>query len=186
MKKFKLFLLTWVVSILSIGSFTNAKYEFVKDITFACNQDASYSLNVINSPWLYKVIVTDSSWRDIKYVTFRCPNDWNKFIINWSNNFVFDYWWTAKCSIYLTNSSFYWEGCASAVLYKDVPVFNFWWPSALTPAVDWLRWTVNQIIPYVIFIWIWVLLAILWFYAIRWLVNWIWRKINSVFSSKKR
>ena len=60
-----------------------------------------------------------------------------------------------------------------------------WWYSALTPAIDWLRGTVYEIIPYVVYIWIWVLIAVIWFYAIRWLVNWIWWKVKSNFSSKR-
>ena len=186
MKKLKFLLLWWIITLLSIGSFSNAWYEFVKNITFgSCNQYSSIaSLGVIDSPWLYKVVVTDSWWRSIQYAQFKCPNDWNKFRINWSNNFIFDYWWTAQCSFYLANSSFYWEGCPSAVLYKNVPVFDFWGNSALSPAITWVKDVAFQMIPFVIYVVIWLLVCSIWFVVIRWLLSWLWLKIKSIFSSK--
>lgn len=60
-----------------------------------------------------------------------------------------------------------------------------WWRDWLTPAINWLKGTVFELIPYVVFIWIWMLLATIWFYAIRRLVNWLIWKINSNFKSKR-
>ena len=57
--------------------------------------------------------------------------------------------------------------------------------SSLTPAINWLKDVVYEVIPYVVYIWIWLLLSIIWFYAVRWLVNWLWWKINSYFNSKR-
>ena len=57
--------------------------------------------------------------------------------------------------------------------------------SALTPAIDWLHETVKQLIPLVVYLWIWILVVTLWFIAIRWLVNWMSNWIKSKFSSKR-
>ena len=38
-----------------------------------------------------------------------------------------------------------------------------------------------ELIPYVIYLWIWILIVTVWFYAIRWLVNWVSNKINNNF-----
>lgn len=88
-------------------------------------------------------------------------NGWNSWWNEWWNEW-WDEWW---------NEWWNWS--------------DLWLISHLTPAVNWLWDTVVELIPYIVYIWIWVLLFTLWFYAIRRLVNWLSWKINSNFKSKR-
>lgn len=58
--------------------------------------------------------------------------------------------------------------------------------SQLTPVVDWLENTIVEFIPYIVYIGLWVLSALLWFIAIKWLVNWTRSKSLWVFSSRRK
>lgn len=55
-----------------------------------------------------------------------------------------------------------------------------WFVSWILASLWWiilsLSSVISEFIPYVIYIWIWILSAIIWFVAIKWLINWIRRK----------
>lgn len=51
----------------------------------------------------------------------------------------------------------------------------------LQPALDGLKSVMMEFIPYVAYIWLWIIVACLWFVAIRWLVNWVRAKIFDAF-----
>lgn len=146
------------------------------------------------------------------FQSFTCWSDWRfKFVFvnkwQWSNytqrvtdNFINCTAWQVFDSSFFQEalndvsnpkplSDFNWFGFRSVTGW-DFSVKYFWSSdkmpvSALTPAINWLHDTVREIIPYIVYIWIWVLLAILWFYWIRRLVNRIVWKINSIFRSKR-
>lgn len=61
-----------------------------------------------------------------------------------------------------------------------------WWVSALNPIISSLQNTFLEFIPYIVYIWLWILGAVIWFFAIRWLVNWVRAKVYWTFSSWRR
>lgn len=54
-----------------------------------------------------------------------------------------------------------------------------WW--SLTPVISNLAITISEFIPYVIYVWFWILGAIIWFVAIRRLINWLRNKTLTPF-----
>lgn len=110
-----------------------------------------------------------------------------------------------RVRIYTNPNSFSWYNCWVVYNFPDwLPVYQITastdvpsrfpilsykvkWNSVwvFTPAVNWVKTTVNQIIPLMVYIWIGVLVVTLWFIAIRWLVNWMSNWIKSKFSSKR-
>lgn len=192
MKKLRLFLLTWIVSILSIVSFTNA--EDLKLLK-------SYTFNTSDSPSTIGINMSDycDSSDQLKYdsICVKISPIWDIW------NAWFDFGCThlqiktyltptcislsdVRCGCTSNNIKLYWSNFAwsSVFVYTKVPTLPIN-NQSLTPAINWLHDTVWEIIPYVLYIWIWVLLAILWFYWIRRLVNRIVWKINSIFRSKR-
>lgn len=168
MKKIKLFLLTWIVSILGIGCFTNANIFWDQKSVYSYQNLAQNTINASNlhCEWVWNVsyniwALNVSNWQyeyllKSKNCPFSIEGDIQWFRVNWLDN--------------------------HPTLYSYVSSTP---NSQMQPAINWLHDTVREIIPYIVYIWIWVLLAILWFYAVRWLVNRIARKINSVFRSKR-
>ena len=53
--------------------------------------------------------------------------------------------------------------------------------AALEPALDGLKAVMAEFIPYVAYIGLWIIVAVLGFVAIRWLVNWVRAKVFSSF-----
>lgn len=76
------------------------------------------------------------------------------------------------------------SSCPVYKLMKDSPLIP-WNTSSISPAIDWLVSVTWEFIPYVLYIWIGVLLFSIWFVAIRRLVNWFSSKIKKIFSSKR-
>ena len=60
-----------------------------------------------------------------------------------------------------------------------------WWnivPDwSLVAVITWVFSVFWELIPYVVYIWIWILIVTVWFYAIRRLVNWLSDKIHNNF-----
>ena len=71
-----------------------------------------------------------------------------------------------------------------------------WWSNSWNLLPDWvwnLTWiisslstTLNEFIPYLVYVWLWIISALIWFVAIKRLINWIRAKIFSSFSSWRR
>lgn len=167
MRNLKLFLLWWIFTLVWIFNFSSAwqiDYDFAwwSSIPLWLTCDFNNTELYINC--CEEVSCDHNQW-------FQYKISWLKDV-NSSNICLGDFKFLDQ--VYLED----WELSCFEVSDK-MPI------SALTPAIDWLKESTYQIIPYVIYIWIWVLLVTLWFYAIRWLVNWIVWKINSYFSSKR-
>jgi len=58
--------------------------------------------------------------------------------------------------------------------------------SSLEPIITSLSSVMTEFIPYVVYIGLWVLGAVIGFTAIRWLMNWTRAKVLGTFSSGKR
>lgn len=58
--------------------------------------------------------------------------------------------------------------------------------TALEPIITSLTSTITEFIPYVVYVWLGVLGAVVGFVAIKWLMNWTRAKVLGTFSSGKR
>lgn len=194
MQKLKLFLLWWIFTLVWIFNFSSAYQSSIECIDWTCNPSPFYeSAEAVNVCFSADEMISDDPDLDSDFyyylVTYYDRDDNIQFdVLNlWSTICISSLW-----SVYLQTPS----NISSLSWVISVEVWwiwndeNFWWTilnwfSDLTPAIDWLKVTIALLIPYVVYIWIWVLLAVLWFYAIRWLVNWMSNKINSYFKSKR-
>lgn len=53
--------------------------------------------------------------------------------------------------------------------------------ASLDIIIDWLEGVMAEFIPYVAHVGLGIIVAVLWFVAIRWLVNWVRAKVFSSF-----
>lgn len=53
--------------------------------------------------------------------------------------------------------------------------------ASLDVAINGLKGVMLEFIPYVAHVWLWIIVAVLGFVAIRWLVNWVRAKVFSSF-----
>lgn len=60
------------------------------------------------------------------------------------------------------------------------------WTTALQPIITSLGDTLTEFIPYVVYVGLGVLGAVIWFVAIKWLMNWTRAKVLWTFSSGRR
>lgn len=58
--------------------------------------------------------------------------------------------------------------------------------ASLEPIMTSLSETLTEFIPYVVYVGLWVLGAVIWFVAIKWLMNWTRAKVLGTFSSGRR
>lgn len=58
--------------------------------------------------------------------------------------------------------------------------------TAFDEIIGSLESTMAEFIPYVVYVWLGVLGAVIWFVAIKWLMNWTRAKVLWTFSSWKR
>lgn len=58
--------------------------------------------------------------------------------------------------------------------------------ATLQPVLTGIQTVMSEFIPYLIYISLGVLIATLWFVAIKWLMSWTSRRVTGVFSSKRR
>lgn len=58
--------------------------------------------------------------------------------------------------------------------------------TALEPIITSLTSTITEFIPYVVYVWLGVLGAVVGFVAVKWLMNWTRAKVLGTFSSGKR
>lgn len=61
-----------------------------------------------------------------------------------------------------------------------------WWTASLEPIVTSLSTTLTEFIPYVVYVGLGVLGAVIGFVAIKWLMNWTRAKVLGTFSSGRR
>lgn len=61
-----------------------------------------------------------------------------------------------------------------------------WGETALSGAISWLSGAVNEFIPYLVYITLWLLSAIIWFVAIKWLLRYTKWKTLGVFKSRRK
>lgn len=183
MKILKLFLLWWILSILSIGSFSNAesittscssfrKACSVSDYTYQLYNDVYSCFNIWNK--VEKVIITPNCSRSFNY------NDW--LVDYYDNHSCSDWPLTITNQSAICISSDNWSYTFDFVLKPLVS----WWTSNFTPIITWLTNSINEFIPYVAYVWLGVLWVLIWFFAIKRLINWVRWNTLSIFNSRRK
>lgn len=172
----KKYLLTLLVVWISFIWFSNANI-----ITTSCN---GYRSPCSINDYTYKI------WNDV-YSCFRVSDNIEKVVLTSTCNGFFDYsfwddWhWNESCldSFTFTNKSV-------VCVNSDDWTFSFnfvakplvsWGSSNFTPVLTSISSSISEFIPYIVYIGLWILGALIWFYAIRWFINWLRKKIFSSF-----
>jgi len=60
------------------------------------------------------------------------------------------------------------------------------WTATLEPVLGGLQSAVSEFVPYIVYIWLGVLVATIGFTAVRWLMNWTSAKIKGTFKGGRR
>lgn len=214
MGKLKILLLWWIFTLLWLFNFSNASNITFNGVDRTYSPSTvTFNSDFIASDFdsfCYIDYIENIEDHDQEDCLIELLNNDDHNIQFWYSKWIECENW--ECSIVVYDDFFWldipswtysvltdWDIAFSSFTLYDVPIDLWWnewwnewwndfilgWYSALTPAIDSLKGTVYQIIPFVVYISIWLLLSIIWFYAIRWLVNWLWIKINSVFKSKR-
>lgn len=84
----------------------------------------------------------------------------------------------------------------SSFVFKWISDNNAWWDNSwsllpwgesdLSWIISWLSDTINEFIPYLVYLGLWIITALIWFVAIRWLINRTSSKVRWTFSSWRR
>lgn len=179
MSKFKILLLGLVVSFLCIWAYSSAQCVSSvnlwgdmnpKFINIECSQNTQVDLTV-SCWWGWWIL----SFPNLPTWTIRNIN-YSEFISRLSS-----VWCNSSNVDFFSLKRYYqWGGCIVNYEQDWICVWTF------SPVINWLKSSVNEFIPYVVYVWLWILTSLLWFVAIRWLINWVKRKLLIVFSSRKR
>lgn len=184
----KLILSLLIIPLLSIVGYSSA--SFMKEFHWEFN---CFPWDIKNVQWNI-----NEWWIDVwEYKIINSPINNFRIEINDSINRPYEYNWLnfSVNSVFYTNwrITFYFP-CENLPTEDWKKVINFtvvssdyqppvveWWSSNITPVIVWLFGVYWELIPYVVYIWIWILIVTVWFYAIRRLVNWLSDKIHNNF-----
>lgn len=112
---------------------------------------------------------------DFNFMQAICVEPWNDWVA--SNDFCNQKWWWNE-----------WWNTWWNTWWNEW--WNEWWDSELiwqlSPVITWLENSINEFIPYVVYVWLGVLGVIIWFVAIKRLINRTRSKSLWVFSSRRR
>lgn len=124
-------------------------------------------------------------WSNPWFKTFRCSWNWTMTIsYNTSSSnglskdiscpWNFDIDWVDWINfIYRENSQ------SDFVIYVSSSATPSWY---FSPVVSWLLTSINEFIPYVVYVSLGILWVLIWFVAIRWLILWIRSKVFNSFN----
>ena len=175
MRYFKLLLL-WLLPLLTIGSFTSAQCTESFWITSCPNWKCV---------WTNLIWISCAWWSDFQ-ITYYCK-DWSSWPNSWVTDFVSSSsiwspcWWVWNLD-YFTFRRYYWWNQNCEVLYNSDKMCT----ETFTPVITWLWDSINEFIPYVVYVGLGILWALIWFFAIRRLINRVRRQTFWVFKSKRR
>lgn len=108
-----------------------------------------------------------------------------------SNYFLISYWYIVQ-SKYKRDSRIKFAISFILVLtsimptYPEVGTILSWGTAQLEPVITGVKSIMVEFIPYVIYIAIGVLIATLGFVAVKWLMNWMSRRVTWTFSSRRK
>ena len=105
--------------------------------------------------------------------------------------------YSKRCRIYFSNWGVYSNQCdwvpawTYSVQYNQWDCTNFRFSasiresivpvSSLSPVITWLSNSLSEFIPYIVYIWLAILGATIWFVWIKWLIRWVRVKILWIF-----
>lgn len=168
----------------------SVNWEEVYPINFQCwaenccianisSQKDSFTLEYCEDIWLIlnneECTFDEERWQRI------CILEWNTNITytsNNDNNTAFEYF---ELRIAMQDEQY------RITWIIELEWWEWWdnsWNDLISSAwviINWLENTVNEVIPYVVYIWLWILGLIIWFVAIRWLINFIRNNILTPF-----
>lgn len=198
MKKYLLTSLLWVFVL--FGAFASAEdYSVVwNDIEYSPSSFttewwvfsySSYSPNVWVD-WDYYIFSVDDSNSQHICCDELTPGDSS---IKACSSFPSCQWYELSAwtySVYsddMTFNSVSFSVGSSSVWWDD----SWWsllpnWESDLSWIISWLSDTINEFIPYLVYLGLWIITALIWFVAIRWLINRTSSKVRWTFSSWRR
>lgn len=176
-RMFKKFFLSLFITIIWFVGFSSANSFTVSSNTYLKTSDCVWTPTISSVGWDLICPFSNQCYSSIQCLgyMFSFPN-WG-----WTtNNVSFKVWdYNITCSSY---------PCSVTLL--DWSYFEFQAPpppllpggeEALSGAVTNLTNSVNEFIPYIVYIWLWILIACIWFVAIKRLINWLRAKIFSSF-----
>ena len=193
-KMFKKFFLSLLPLSLTALSFASAVWNF--DYTFTC----SSSSNCVLPNWDSAVFFDECvNWSDLDIVSNNSsPVDcapafiyssslgstpWKSsglYFVDWREYNLSSLW-------YICWFKLRWDVCESFPVTMSIKRVNYTPPllpggaKALSGAVTNLTNSVTEFIPYIVYIWLWILVVCIWFVSIKRLINWVRAKIFSSF-----
>lgn len=176
----KKYILSLLIVWLSFIGFSNAQFITISDWALCssyCSIDWFDSMS-LNRYWAVdlKLDCTYSSdysktFDNYTVVSYDTLKDWCQSSWNW------------EIKGFKIADVYNWAGLSNVeIVYKSskMPV------SQLSPVVNWLKTSINEFIPYIVYIWLWILWVLIWFYAIKRLLRYVKWSTFSVFSSRRK
>ena len=111
---------------------------------------------------------------------FWFTTDW---VMNWETDKSVSWFVYYSLSPISYSSSGWSSGWSSS---SSTPLLNSTWQAYLWNVLSWIQSVVSEFVPYMIYIALWILVVTLWFIAVKWLMNYAWNKVTSIFKSKRR
>ena len=146
--------------------------------------------NISVSVWTYTIVPSWVIGIDFISDTINCWVDIVRSTDWWYNSVEFmtlsNLWqylfWDYEWQLYYGRNCYnWWWSVIIRYIYPDPPLVPDW---TLNSVVGGVGSVVGEFIPYVVYIWFWVLIASLWFVAIKWLLSYLYQKVKKTFRSK--
>lgn len=189
----KIILSLFILPFLFLGSFSGAyvltwfdALEYIEKTwelcpnKWSCSFDWLVSIVSTNSTPCFNVNYYCSSWRvSRKKYDRNNPFKLSDFSNCWSQYLEQGFWFDNSAGCNPINSY------SSIILTysQKKPVSVLW---HFTPVINWLKNIVFDILPYLSYLWLWIITVAVWFISIRWLINRTRLKINNNFRNKRR
>lgn len=175
MKKFKILVLS-LLPVFWMFCFCNWQFDSTVDWTSCSSSYCSFDdfTSISSSPWNFSLTVNCTYW-DYEFSFYR---SWLPITIDKIESYCLNSAWPLNKSKWFKITKAYNDEFSSFLINyssSTMPV------SSLTPIINWLSSSINEFIPYVSFIWIWVLSILIWFFVVRWFINWCKRSVLSPF-----
>lgn len=176
MKK-KLFSVLAVLWLTFFG-FTNADYQLIESVSCTYNRCEWQQRIDININWYDKIKIDTNNCTDWQYWTLKVKYDWKQqFLTCWNlpkileNIKTFSIWSDSNSRDITNTYQIYWY----------VPPIVEWGTEVFSGVLTSVSSSVSEFIPYIVYIWIWILTASIWFVSIKWLLNRLKSKVLNPF-----
>lgn len=168
--------ITLILSIIWLIGFSSA--QFMKDDIFNFSYNwSSFSPSTLTTSDISKMNFS-YNWSDGCVVLF---NKWN-----WRCRVYFNWYWNwsvrNECNVNMGGTFNLQLDVGTCNWVVKVSTRSTYLPiDVTTPILTWLTTVFNELIPYVVYIWLWILVVTIWFVAIKWLMLWIYNKVKFIF-----